>query len=484
MGLRGWSWDAVAGPAGVGDRPLLGALAVALPDGAVEEAIERTGARERRRRLLPTHLVVTLVVGMGLWTAESVRHALAAVVDGWREGRAAGRSSWRLPSNGAIVRARQRVGARLLRELFHAVAGPVATAATPAAFLGGLRLMALDGTTLDVADTPANARAFGRPTTHRGPGAFPQLRVVALVETGTHALCDVVLRPFGAGEAPAARQLLRSVGPGMLVLWDRGLDGYELVRRTLARGAHCLGRTKANAVLPPTAVLPDGSYLSTLYPSPKARRRREGGIAVRVVEYALDTPAGPGTERYRLVTSLLDHRAFPAAVLARTYHERWEVETALDEVKVHQWAHPRPLRSKHPREVVQELDGLLLAHLAIRTLMHQAAVREGVDPDRLSFTGALRVLRRAIPAPSAPAPGRSPFLLRAADRTRRRAAAAPPRAPQPARRQAQDEQLPPHTPARPAPGAGRRPDRPHPPASVTRQPLAAEAGPGAMGTGR
>jgi Transposase DDE domain/Insertion element 4 transposase N-terminal len=421
VGLRGWSWDAVTGPAGAGDRPLLEALEAALPDAAVEAVIEQTGTRERRRRVLPTHLVVTLVVAMGLWAAESVRHALATVIDGWSEARdrraaalgaaaGAARVRWRLPSTAAIVRARRRAGVRLFRELFHALAGPLATPATPGAFLGGLRLMAVDGTTLDVADTPANARAFGRPTTHRGRGAFPQLRVVALIETGTHVLCDVVLRPFHGGEAPAARHLLRAVGPGMLLLWDRGFYGYEFVRRTLGRGAAFLGRTKAKVVLPQEAVLADGSYLSTIYPSPTARRRREDGIVVRVVEYALDTPAGPGRERYRLVTSLLDPVVFPAEVLAATYHERWEVETALAEVKVHQWAHPRPLRSQRPREVVQEVYGLLLAHLAIRTLMYQAARRDGVDPDRLSFTGALRVLRRAIPRAQRTAPKHLPFL--------------------------------------------------------------------------
>lgn len=432
MGLRGWTWDVAVGPAGLGNRPLLEALAVALPDVAVEEVIERTGTREQRRRLLPTHLVVTLVVGMGLWAAESVRQVLAEVVGGWREvreqrhdvlralppppppgdgHRRRDRQEWWLPSTAAIVQARQRVGVRLFRELFHAVAGPLATPATPSAFLGGLRLMAIDGSTLDVADTPENAHAFGRPATGRGGhGAFPQLRLVALIETGTHVLCDVVLRPSRGGEVPAARHLLRSVEAGMLLLWDRGFHGYDLVRRTLARGAHVLGRTKANVVLPPETVLPDGSYISTLYPSPTARRRRQDGIVVRVIEYALDTPAGPGTERYRLLTSLLDPVAFPAQTLAATYHERWEIETTLDEVKVHQWAHPQPLRSKHPREVVQELYGLLLAHLAIRTLMYHAALHDGVDPDRLSFTGALRVLRRAIPRAQRTAPKRLPLF--------------------------------------------------------------------------
>lgn len=349
MSLRGWSWDAVAGPAGLGNRPLLEALGAALPDAAIEDAIERTGAREQRRRLLPTQLVVTLVVGMGLWAEAAVRHVLAEVVGGWREvserredalgsvgggGTVARRATrtvrWQLPSTAAIVKARQRVGVRLFRELFHAVAGPIATPETPGAFLGGLRLMAIDGSTLDVADTPENARAFGRPATHRGatasPGAFPQLRAVALIETGTHALCDVVLRPFHGGEAPAGRHLVRSLGPGMLVLWDRGFHSYEMVRRVRDQDAHFLGRTKGNVVLPVERVLPDGSYLSTLYPSTTARRRRQDGIVVRVIEYALDpaaTPAGPGTggkDRYRLITSLLDHRAFPADVLATTYH--------------------------------------------------------------------------------------------------------------------------------------------------------------------
>jgi len=415
VALRGWSWDTAIGPAGLGDRPLLEALEAAIPDEAVAAAIEATGTRERRRRRLPTHLVVTLVVAMGLWAAESMRHVLAEVVAGWREGAPARRAPWQLPSTAAIVQARQRAGARLLRELFRAVAGPIATAKTQGAFLGGWRLLAVDGTTLDVADTPANERAFGRPTTHRGnkSGAYPQIRVVALIETGTHALCDVVLRPFRCGEAPAALRLLRSVGPGMLLLWDRGFHSYEMVRATLAREAQFLGRTKGNIVLRPTEILPDGSFLAAIYPTPTARRHGEGGIAVRVIEYALDTPAGPGRETYRLITSLADERAFPAESLAATYHERWEVETALDEVKVHQWAHPRPLRSKHPCEVVQEVYGLLLAHLAIRTLMHAAAARDGVDPDRLSFVGALRVLRRAIPRAQRTRPGHLPLFLAA-----------------------------------------------------------------------
>jgi hypothetical protein len=220
----------------------------------------------------------------------------------------------------------------------------------------------------------------------------------------------VVIRPFRCAEQPAGLRLLRSVGPGTLLLWDRGFHSYAMVQATLARGAHFLGRTKSNVILEPTELLSDGSFLAQVYPTPKARRHRLDGIEVRVVEYVLDIPDAPGQQVYRLITSLLDEQAFPAQLLASTYCERWEIETTLDEVKVHQWAHPRPLRSQHPRQVVQEVYGLLLAHLAIRTFMHYAALQGGRDPDRLSFTSALRVLRRAIPRAQRTPPATGPFF--------------------------------------------------------------------------
>jgi hypothetical protein len=213
-------------------------------------------------------------------------------------------------------------------------------------------------------------------------------------------LCDAVLRPCFRGEAPAARQLLRSLGPGMLLMWDRGLHSYEMLRDTRAREAHCLGRVGKAVVLTPEEALPDGSFLASVYPSPKARRHGTDGIRVRVIEYTLDDPARPGHgERYRLITSLLDPRRYPAATLAAEYHQRWESELVGAEVKTYQ-ADRRPappIRSRQPREVVQEVYGLLLAHLAVRLTMYEAATAAHLDPDRLSFTGTLRVLRRAIP---------------------------------------------------------------------------------------
>jgi transposase IS4-like protein/DDE family transposase len=402
MPLHGFAFEAVPRAPHLADPPLLEALQLALPEQAIAEAVTATGAQERRRRRLPARLVVALVVAMGLWARAGLRGVLANLVEGLRERDPAAWADWRLPAKSALTQARQRRGPRPLRVLFHRLAGPVAAPATPGAFLFDLRLMAVDGTTLDLPDTPENAGLFGRPSTGRGTGvgAFPQLRLVWLVEAGTHLLCDAVLRPCFRGEAPAARQLLRSVCPGMLLMWDRGLHSYEMIHETQAREAHFLGRVGKAVVLTPEEALPDGSYWASVYPSPKARRHHTGGIRVRVIEYALDDPARPGHgARYRLITSLLDPQRYPATTLAAEYHQRWEIEGTGDEVKTHQ-ADRRPappVRSRKPREVVQEVYGLLLAHLAVRLTMYEAATAAQLDPDQLSFTGTLRVLRRAIP---------------------------------------------------------------------------------------
>jgi hypothetical protein len=401
MPLQGFAFGAVPRPAHLSDAPLLDALRLALPDHALDEAIAASGTQEQRRRLLPARLVVALVIAMGLWARDGLRDVLANLVAGLREQDPGAWPDWHLPAKSALTQARQRLGPRPLILLFRRLAGPAATPATPGAFLFGLRLMAIDGTTLDLPDTPANARVFGRPSTSRGlgVGAFPQLRVVWLVEAGTHLLCDAVLRPYFRGEAPAARQLLRSVGAGMLVMWDRGLHSYAMIRDTRARGADFLGRVGKALVLAPDQPLADGTFLAHIYPSPKARRHQQDGLLVRVIEYTIDDPARPGHgQRHRLITSLLEPAAHPAVELAAAYHERWEVESTADEVKTHQ-ADRRPappVRSRRPREVVQEVYGLLLAHLAVRLTMAEAAAVAGVDPDALSFTGTLRILRRAV----------------------------------------------------------------------------------------
>lgn len=408
MPVRGFVLAAPADTAWSGDYAPLDALRLAIPEGAIAAAIARTGAGEQRRRRLPSDLVVALVIGLGLWARANLREVLASLVEGLRVHDPVQFAYWRPPAKSALTKARQRVGPRPLQALFHMLAGPVASPTTPGAFLCGLRLMALDGTTLALPDTPENVRIFGKPTTRRGDGgafvttlgAFPLVRVLLLIESGTHLVCDAVLRPYFRGEASAARQLLRAVGPDMLLLWDRGLHSYEMVRATRARGAHFLGRVSAALLLPPEEVLTDGSYLTHLYSSSSARQHHTAGLLVRVIEYTIDDPARPGfNEHHRLITSLLDPELCSAHTLAVTYHERWEIENTNDELKTHT-ADRRPfppIRSRRPREVVQEIYGLLIAHLAIRTLMAAAAATVDLDPDRLSFTDTLHVLRRALP---------------------------------------------------------------------------------------
>jgi hypothetical protein len=263
--------------------------------------------------------------------------------------------------------------------------------------------MAIDGTTFDLADTEANEAAFGRPGSGRGEGrgAYPQLRAVGLAECGTHAITDVALGPVKRGEGSLAAGLWRSLGPGMLLLADRGFWGFKAFKAAKASGAELLWRVRKSLVLAVDEVLADGSYRSRIHAS--TDRRRAEPIEVRVVEYELADPA-LGGERYRLATTLLDPEAAPAAELAAAYPERWEFETALDELKTHQRGPRVVLRSKSPEGVYQEVFGHLLVHYAIRALMHEVASSAGRDPDRLSFTRSLRVVRRSARA----GPGFSP----------------------------------------------------------------------------
>jgi hypothetical protein len=285
-----------------------------------------------------------------------------------------------------------------MRQLFERVVRPLATPETPGAFLGGLRLMAVDGTLLDVPDSPSNARVFGYPGSRFGNhAAFPKVRLVLLIEAGTHLVTDALICPYRMGERRRALKLLRSIGTGMLLMWDRGLHSFRMVQTTLARGGHYLGRVPANVKFEVEQVLDDGSYLSWIYPDRKSKKKGATRVQVRVIEYTIETTGQPQPPlSYRLITSLRDEQAFPAWLLAEHYHQRWEVETTIDEVKTHLLERKVPIRSLKPREVVQEIYGLLLGHWTVRSLMVQAAHIEGISPLQLSFTGTLHVLRRAV----------------------------------------------------------------------------------------
>jgi hypothetical protein len=309
---------------------------------------------------------------------------------GWRR-------PWRVPTKGALAQARERLGSEPLRALFERVAVPLAAPGTAGAFYRGWRLVSVDGTCLDVADTVANEQEFGRPGTGRGTGAgaFPQIRLVGLAECGTHALVKAAIGPYSDSEPALASGVMDALAPGMLCLVDRGLESFSLWQRARATGAQLLWRTKGNRVLPALERHADGSYRSAIYASQQDQRKQRDPVAVRVIEYRIEDPARPHEDtRYRLLTSILDPEQAPAQELAPLYAQRWEFENALDELKVHQRGPRVVLRSKQPELVRQEAYAHLCVHYAIRWLMHAVAAEMGHDPDRLSFTRTLRAARR------------------------------------------------------------------------------------------
>jgi Insertion element 4 transposase N-terminal/Transposase DDE domain len=402
-------------PPRLSDRVAIGVLTRTYPPALVDRVLAECGRTERRQRLLPARLVVYYVLALALFAGVAYEEVLRCLVEAlrgavwWPNPREPWRV-WRVPAKSALVQARARLGAAPLRVLFEQAARPLASTQTQGAWYRGQRVLALDGTCLDVADTPANQQAFGRPGTGRGQGvgAFPQVRLVGLAECGTHAITKVAVGPCTTGEISLAPQVLGGLGPGMLVLADRGLAAVELWRQAKATGAELLWRVKTGAtghVLPVDRLLADGSWLSRLDAGGHRRRDPRGPVIVRVLDYTIDDPGRPGhRQRYRLVTSILDPEAAPAAELAALYHQRWELEGALDELKTHQRGPRAILRSKTPEGVEQEVYAHLLVHYAIRALMHQAALDAAVDPDRLSFTRSLRIVRRQLIARAAFSP--------------------------------------------------------------------------------
>jgi Transposase DDE domain len=281
--------------------------------------------------------------------------------------------------------------------LFARVAVPLATPGAAGAWLAGRRLVAIDGTCLDVADTVENAEFFGRPGVNKGEqSAFPQARVVAVAECGTHVMFDAVVGGYTTAENTLARELIDRLEPGMLLLADRGFCGFPLWSRAAATGADLLWRAMPNMKPRHLETLTDGSWLAELRPSGNAGRHAEP-LIIRVIDYQIDD-GRPNDETYRLFTTILDPNDVAAVDLAVAYNQRWEIEGAFDELKTHQRGARTVLRSKSPELVLQEIWGHLCCHYAIRTLMWEAAHDAGVDPDRVSFVAAVRIARRSIPA--------------------------------------------------------------------------------------
>ncbi len=372
------------------------ALNQIIPLSTITKAITQTSSLQKRERVLPTPIIIWLVISLNFWSTDSVVDVLKNLVQGLMSELIPQKIRLKIPSRGSITEARQRVGAGVMTRLFHLICLCRATKKTTGAFLNGLRLMSLDGSLFDVPDTDNNARVFGYPGSRRGTrAAFPKARLVLLIESGTHLIVDALISPYKMGERRRAIQLLRSVGPRILLMWDRGLHSYRMVYEALKRKAHILGRVPANVKFEVVKALDDGSYLSWIAPDRKSKKKGAKRIKVRVIEYIIEVD---GEEIiYRLITDLMDINKFPALVLAQEYHSRWEIENTLDELKTHLNGRKIMIRSKNPREVVQEIYGWLLAHYCIRATMFDAATEKGVSPLRIGFTGSLKVIRRAVP---------------------------------------------------------------------------------------
>ena len=374
----------------------LGVISKVFPDSAIGAVLSRTGKTSLRQRDLPAQVVVYYVIALALYMQSSYREVLRCLLEGvqWLRDPSAG---VRVAGKSGISQARTRLGWEPLRQLHDEMVKPIAVRSTRGAWYRTWRLVSVDGSTLDVADEKANEDAFSRPGASRGASAYPQIRFVSLVENGTHVLFGSQMDSYRTGEITLAKAVLPSLGKGMLCLADRNFFGFELWQLAQGTGADLLWRMKKNMRMACEKRLPDGSYLSRVYPSERDWRHQTNGIDLRVIDNRLEGIEG-AEPIYRLATTVLDPCKAPAEELAALYHERWEIETAFDELKTHLRGAKIVLRSKTPDLVRQEFYGLMMAHFAIRGLMHEAALKAGEDPDRLSFLHAVRVVRRKLQA--------------------------------------------------------------------------------------
>ena len=375
------------------DAISIGVLTKTYPISRIQAVLKATQTESIRERALPAHVVVYYVLALTLCMHSSYEAVLGWLVEGlqWL----LSPKEWRMPRKSAITQARQRVGWKPLQQLYEEVVQPVAQKDTAGAWYRNWRVVSLDGSTVEIADTPANEKAFGRPGASRGAAAYPLLRFVGLVENGPHVLFGVKLGGYKTGETTLAKEVIQHLQKEMLCLADREFLSYKLWNEARRTGAALVWRGKKHLRLPCYRRLPDGSYLSFLYASAKDRRHHRNAVLVRVIEYRLKGMAH-SEPFYRLVTTILDASQAPAQELAALYHERWEIETALDEFKIHLRGARLVLRSKTPDLVRQEFYGFLLTYFAIRGLMHEAARSAGQDPDQLSFANAVEVIRRKL----------------------------------------------------------------------------------------
>jgi hypothetical protein len=375
---------------GVDSAPIdvkrLEALERVVPLDLVQQVLQDHDRQEQRCRKLAMHQIVYLVLAMNLFAKQRLSLVLERLLHTWR---------WLFadhdlasPTDAAIHSRRDQLGVAPMVDLFHRVCRPLATQVTRGAFLCGLRKMAIDSKVFNLFDNEALDRYFGRPKTGRGQAAFPQARLVTLEEVGTHAIVDAGIWPLAVHERQGAKRLVRSVTAGMVVFLDRGLYSAQMLGLIVAQGAQVIARLPAHVKPLLVRRLKDGTHLV---------RVGSTGLLLRLIAYTIDDPNNPGHgQTYRVVTTLLDPDRYPGQTLAVSYHERWDIEETYDEMEIHLLGGRDPLRSRTVAGVLQEIYGLLIAHYAVRALMHEAAVRADLDPDTLSFTATVTLVEEAI----------------------------------------------------------------------------------------
>jgi len=361
------------------------------PHKVICEQLDLHDAWEERERALNLFVVIHLLLAAALWTRLALPRVLERLARPLHVLGLPLSAMW--VTGPAITYRRKQLGLAPLQGLFARCCRPLCTPATIGAYRFGKRLMALDGTMQDVADTRANAAAFSRPSNQYGQGPFPQIRLLVLNECGSHATVAATKSSGTHAERRLAEELVPSLEPEMFLLHDAQFTGLSFWQAIRARRAHVMGPLPSHHLPTYLRQLSDGSYLAVYQPTTQQQREGIKPLVVRVIEYRItDARLGEPERIYRLATTWLNPHTAPALNLIDCYHERWEVEVVLDEIKTHQRLQQPVLRSRTPDGVRQEIYALLLAHYAVRALMHRAACQAGVDPDRLSFTDAVFVL--------------------------------------------------------------------------------------------
>lgn len=370
-------------------------LARVYPSEQIHQILDDHGCNSQRIRSFPAVAGVYYCMALSLYPEAAYEEVFAVIAQGlaW----AASSPTPAAVAKSSISELRGKIGYAPLRALMERACVPLASPDKhPAAFYAGLRLVAIDGSNFEVPDEADNVKQFGYPGSRTGHAGYPQAQCAVIVECATHAIISANIGPYRASEWEICKKLLPCLTTGMLCLADRGFNGYSHWQEARQTGAELLWRCVGNRQLPVVKVLGDGSYLSVIYPSVTARRKNEGAIQLRVIEYELPQLDG-GTTRYRLLTSLLDATTAPALELATLYHERWQIEAVFDELKTHLQQKRRVLRSKTAELVRQEFYGWVLAHYAVRWLMHQVASEHQLLHAQLSFTAHVQLLRRTQP---------------------------------------------------------------------------------------